>query len=235
MPIQPTAHYAMGGLPTNVDGQVIRDSASTVIPGLYSAGESACVSVHGANRLGTNSLVDLVVFGRRAGKHMLEFIKTADFLPLPAEPEVAARAEIAALIGRSKGESIAEIRDRLQDEMMDKVSVVRNEEGMTAAQQTLGQLRDAYNHASIDDKGQVFNTDLMEALELGYMLDCADTIVAGALARQESRGGHYRSDFEDRDDKNWLAHTLVRKTSGGLTMTKKPVTITRFEPKERKY
>jgi succinate dehydrogenase / fumarate reductase flavoprotein subunit len=123
----------------------------------------------------------------------------------------------------------------MQDVMMDKVSVVRNAEGMTEAQDELRSLRDAYNHASIDDKGSVFNTDLMEALELGYMLDCADTIVAGALAREESRGGHYRSDFEARDDANWLAHTMARKTSGGITMTKKPVTITRFEPKERKY
>jgi succinate dehydrogenase / fumarate reductase flavoprotein subunit len=235
VPIQPTAHYAMGGLPTNVDGQVIRDNLATVIPGLYSAGESACVSVHGANRLGTNSLVDLVVFGRRSGRHMLEFVQKADWLPLPSEPEVAARAEISNIISRPKGENISEIRDRMQDVMMDKVSVVRNAEGMTEAQDELRSLRDAYNHASIDDKGSVFNTDLMEALELGYMLDCADTIVAGALAREESRGGHYRSDFEARDDANWLAHTMARKTSGGITMTKKPVTITRFEPKERKY
>jgi succinate dehydrogenase / fumarate reductase flavoprotein subunit len=235
VPIQPTAHYAMGGLPTNINGQVLRNAEAEVVNGLYSAGESACVSVHGANRLGTNSLVDLVVFGRRAGRHMLEYLRTADWLPLPAEPELATRAEISSLTSRAKGESIMEIRDRMQEVMMDDVSVVRNADGMNNARKVLGELRDAYNHASIDDKGAIFNTDLMEAMELGYMLDCADTIVAGALAREESRGGHYRTDFEDRDDKNWLAHTLVRKSSGGLTLTKKPVTITKFEPKERKY
>jgi succinate dehydrogenase / fumarate reductase flavoprotein subunit len=235
VPIQPTAHYAMGGLPTNVEGQVLMNEEGRVIDGLYSAGESACVSVHGANRLGTNSLVDLVVFGRRAGRHMLEYIKQADLPVLPPEPELMTRAELSEMIGRAKGESIGAIRERMQVVMMDKVSVVRNREGLTEAQQELTQLRDAYNHAAIQDKGQIFNTDLMEALELGYMLDCADTIVGGALLREESRGAHYRSDFETRDDKNWLAHTMVRKTSGGLTYAKKPVTITKFEPKERKY
>jgi succinate dehydrogenase / fumarate reductase flavoprotein subunit len=235
VPIQPTAHYAMGGLPTNVEGQVLMNEEGRVIDGLYSAGESACVSVHGANRLGTNSLVDLVVFGRRAGRHMLEYIKTADLPMLPPEPELMTRAELSEITGRAKGESIAAIRDRMQVVMMDKVSVVRNREGLTEAKQELTELRDAYNHAAIQDKGQIFNTDLMEALELGYMLDCADTIVGGALQREESRGAHYRSDFEARDDKNWLAHTMVRKTSGGLTYAKKPVSITKFEPKERKY
>jgi succinate dehydrogenase / fumarate reductase flavoprotein subunit len=235
VPIQPTAHYAMGGLPTNVDGQVLLNEQGDLIPGLYSAGESACVSVHGANRLGTNSLVDLVVFGRRAGRHMLEYITTAELAPLPVEPELPTNAEISGILGRAKGESIAEIRERMQVMMMDKVSVIRNREGLTEAQQELGQLRDRYNHAAIQDKGAIFNTDLMEALELGYMLDCADTIVGGALLREESRGAHYRSDFEARDDKNWLAHTMVRKTSGGLAYAKKPVSITRFEPKERKY
>jgi succinate dehydrogenase / fumarate reductase, flavoprotein subunit len=235
VPIQPTAHYAMGGLPTNVQGQVLMDETGRLFAGLYSAGESACVSVHGANRLGTNSLVDLVVFGRRAGRHMLEYVNNADFATLPSEPELATKSEISAITSRTKGESIAEIRDKMQVEMMDKVSVVRDQEGLTEAQDTLTELRDAYNHAAIQDKGAVFNTDLMEALELGYMLDCADTIVAGALNREESRGAHYRSDFQARDDKNWLAHTVVRKTSGGLTFTKKPIVITRFEPKERKY
>jgi succinate dehydrogenase / fumarate reductase flavoprotein subunit len=154
---------------------------------------------------------------------------------LPPEPELMTRAELSEITGRAKGESIAAIRDRMQVVMMDKVSVVRNREGLTEAQQELTELRDAYNHAAIQDKGQIFNTDLMEALELGYMLDCADTIVGGALLREESRGAHYRTDFEARDDKNWLAHTMVRKTSGGLTYAKKPVSITKFEPKERKY
>ena len=235
VPIQPTAHYAMGGLPTDIDGRCISDAAATVIPGLYSAGESACVSVHGANRLGTNSLVDLVVYGRRAGKHMLDFVKTAEFRPLPRDPEFMAKSEVATLMGRSKGENVANIRAEMQEVMMDKVSVVRDATGMTEAQSSLATLRGAYNNIAIDDHGQIYNTDLHEALELGYMLDCADTIVAGALARQESRGAHYRTDFETRDDKEWLAHTMVRRSSGGFTLTKKPVTITKFQPKERKY
>jgi succinate dehydrogenase / fumarate reductase flavoprotein subunit len=235
VPIQPTAHYAMGGLPTNVEGQVIRDEQATVIPGFYSAGEAACVSVHGANRLGTNSLVDLVVFGRRAGKHMLEFIQDAPLAPLPPDPDFAARAEVSAILSRERGERIANIRAAMQEVMMDKVSVVRDATGMIEAKTKIDELRNAYAHASIQDKGKTFNTDLMEALELGYMLDCAEAIVVGALARQESRGAHYRTDFEKRDDVNWLAHTLIKRTSGGLEMRKKPVTITTFEPKERKY
>ncbi|HRA48826.1 MAG TPA: succinate dehydrogenase/fumarate reductase flavoprotein subunit, partial [Thermomicrobiales bacterium] len=197
--------------------------------------ESACVSVHGANRLGTNSLVDLVVFGRRAGRHMLEYLRTADWPTLAADPELATKSEVSTILSRPKGESIVEIRTRMQEVMMAEVSVVRNAEGLTDAKKVLGELRDAYNHASIDDKGAIFNTDLMEAMELGYMLDCADTIVAGALARQESRGAHYRTDFEARDDKEWLAHTMLRKTSGGVTLSKKPIVITKFQPKERKY
>jgi succinate dehydrogenase / fumarate reductase flavoprotein subunit len=235
VPIQPTAHYAMGGLPTDVDGRVIRDPDATAIPGFYSAGEAACVSVHGANRLGTNSLVDLVVFGRRAGKHMLEFIAETAYAELPPEPDYQARAEVNAIRSREKGERVPELRARMQEVMMDKVSVVRDAEGLESARQTIDELRGAFAFAAIDDHGAIFNTDLMEALELGYMLDCAETIIAGAIAREESRGAHYRPDFPNRDDTNWLAHTMVRRTSGGLEMAKKPVTITVYEPKERKY
>jgi succinate dehydrogenase / fumarate reductase flavoprotein subunit len=235
VPIQPTAHYAMGGIPTNIEGQVILDAEATVIPGFYSAGESACVSVHGANRLGTNSLVDLIVFGRRAGRHMLEFIKTAPLPELPRDPDLLARAEVDSIMTRGKGERISEIRAAMQEIMMEEVSVVRDAAGMTRAKEKVAELRNAYSCASIDDQGRTFNTDLMEALELGYMLDCADAIVTGALAREESRGAHYRTDCEKRDDVNWLAHTMLKKTSGGLELTKKPVTITRFQPMERKY
>jgi succinate dehydrogenase / fumarate reductase flavoprotein subunit len=235
IPIQPTAHYAMGGIPTDVNGRVIRDPDATAIPGFYSAGESACVSVHGANRLGTNSLVDLIVFGRRAGKHMLDHVRQAEFVPLPSDPEFTARAEVAALLDRQKGERSADIRAAMQEVMMDKVSVVRDATGLSEAESTIRDLHRAYGNVAIQDRGQTFNTDLMEALELGYMLDCAETIVAGAIAREESRGAHYRSDFEKRDDQNWLAHTMVYTTSGGLQMKKKPVTITEFQPKERKY
>jgi succinate dehydrogenase / fumarate reductase flavoprotein subunit len=235
VPIQPTAHYAMGGLPTNLDARVIRDEVGTAISGLYSAGESACVSVHGANRLGTNSLVDLVVFGRRAGRDMLRYIDSAPLVPLPPDPEFTAKAQVADLFARSKGENAAEIRSAMQEVMMDKVSVIRDAEGLTEAAEKIRSLKLTYSGVAIQDHGKTFNTDLLEAHELGCMLDCAETIVAGALAREESRGAHYRTDFEKRDDANWLAHTMVFKTSGGLTFRKKPVTITKFEPKERKY
>jgi succinate dehydrogenase / fumarate reductase flavoprotein subunit len=235
IPIQPTAHYAMGGLPTDIDGRVIRDEQATPIPGFYSAGEAACVSVHGANRLGTNSLVDLVVFGRRAGKHILQYIQQNSLPPLPRQPELRARAEIDAILSRKSGTRPVEIRTAMQEVMMDKVSVVRDGKGLAEAQETIQRLKREYASVAIADKGQTFNTDLMEALELGYMLDCAEAIIVGALAREESRGAHYRTDFEKRDDVNWLAHTLVYRTSGGIELRKKPVTITVFEPKERKY
>ena len=235
MPIQPTAHYAMGGIPTDLNGQVLRDADSNLITGLYSAGENACVSVHGANRLGTNSLVDLVVFGRRAGRHMLDFVHQADLPTLPVDPEFMARAEVADMMTRPKSESIAGIREDLQVMMMDKASVVRNAESLTSASDGLAELRSRYNRAGIDDHGTTFNTDLTEALELGSMLDCAEALLVGALARDESRGAHYRDDFPDRDDANWLKHTMLRKTSGGLELSKKSVSITEFQPKERKY
>ncbi len=235
VPIQPTAHYAMGGLPTDIEGRVIRDPEATVIPGLYSAGEAACVSVHGANRLGTNSLVDLVVFGRRAGRHMLEYVRDAELPPLPREPEFAARAEMTSLMARDRGENVADLRTTMQEVMMDNVSVVRDATGLQQAKDTLYDLRHRYAQVAISDHGRCFNTDLLEAHELGCMLDCAEAVVEGAIAREESRGAHYREDFQQRDDVQWLAHSLIAKTSGGLELRKKPVTITEFEPKERKY
>jgi succinate dehydrogenase / fumarate reductase flavoprotein subunit len=235
IPIQPTAHYAMGGLPTNNDAQVIVDASGTVVPGFYSAGESACVSVHGANRLGTNSLVDLVVFGRRAGRHMLQEVNSRGLAELPANPQETAASEIATLLGREKGERAADIRKAMQEVMMDKVSVVRNETGLLEAQKEIADLQAAFRNVAIQDKGKRYNTDLLEALELGCMLDCAEAIVHGSLVREESRGAHYREDYEARDDRNWLAHSLISRTSAGLQVQKKPVKITIFEPKERKY
>ena len=235
IPIQPTAHYAMGGLPTNVDAQVIHDPEGSVVPGFYSAGESACVSVHGANRLGTNSLVDLVVFGRRAGRDMLRYVQENDFVELPKDHEDFARSQVDAIMSRQTGERATDIRAEMQDVMMDNVSVVRNEAFLLEAQAKVTELKDRYQQVCIQDHGHMYNTDLLEALELGNMLDLAETIVHGSLMREESRGAHYREDFEARDDKNWLAHSLIYRTDAGMELKKKPVTITRFEPKERKY
>ncbi|MEZ4523904.1 MAG: succinate dehydrogenase flavoprotein subunit [Thermomicrobiales bacterium] len=235
VPIQPTAHYGMGGLPTDIDGRVVVDEDNTVLPGLYAAGECACVSVHGANRLGTNSLVDLVVFGRRAGRQAGEYINEAGFTALPPEPEFRSRAQVDTLLSRTSGERVPDIRATLQTEMMDKASVFRTQKDLEAVSNTLKELRDAYSNAAIQDHGRIFNMDLLEALELEALLDCSDAIVAGALARTESRGAHSREDYPDRDDENWLAHTLAYKTSGGIRMKKKPVVITKFEPQERKY
>jgi succinate dehydrogenase / fumarate reductase flavoprotein subunit len=235
VPIQPTAHYAMGGIPTDVDGRVTIDAQNTPIPGLYAAGECACVSVHGANRLGTNSLVDLVVFGRRAGRHMASFVQENDFHPLPKDPAYRARAEIEWIWENDGSERVAQIRAELQEAMMTDAGVFRTGDGLKRLQQKLGELRNRYSQIRIDDKSRTFNMELMEAIELGFLLDCAEAVTASALAREESRGAHYREDFPARDDANWLKHTLIARTSGGLQLFYKPVVITRFEPKERVY
>jgi succinate dehydrogenase / fumarate reductase flavoprotein subunit len=235
VPIQPTAHYAMGGIPTDVDGRVTIDAQNTPIPGLYAAGECACVSVHGANRLGTNSLVDLVVFGRRAGRHMARFVQENDFHPLPKDPAYRARAEIEWIRENDGTERVAQIRAELQEAMMTDAGVFRTGDGLKRLQQKLGELRNRYSQIRIDDKSRTFNMELMEAIELGFLLDCAEAVTASALAREESRGAHYREDFPARDDANWLKHTLIARTSGGLQLFYKPVVITRFEPKERVY
>ncbi|MGZ9276105.1 MAG: succinate dehydrogenase flavoprotein subunit [Candidatus Limnocylindrales bacterium] len=235
VPIQPTAHYAMGGIPTDVLTRVTRDAAKTIVPGLYAAGETACVSVHGANRLGTNSLVDLLVFGRRAGRQMIEDLKGTDMPSIPDGVEEPTRAEIEGLRSSTGRESVPRIREQLADVMMDNVGVYRDETLLIAARTKVRELRARYAKVAITDKGTVFNTDLLEARELGYLLDCAETTVASALARKESRGAHAREDYPDRDDVEFLTHTLATKAEGGPTLTYKPVSITRFEPKPRVY
>ncbi len=235
MPVQPTAHYAMGGIPTDVHGRVVVDQENTPMPGFYAAGECACVSVHGANRLGTNSLVDLVVFGRRAGRDMADYIREHEFVTLPSEPESRARSEVEHLLHSTGGEQVGAIRRELQEVMMDDIGVFRVEEQMEAALAKIHDLRERYHHVSLDDKGAKFNTELLEALELGYLLDLAQVTAASALARKESRGAHSREDFPKRDDDNWLKHTLASLTDEGVRLTYKPVSITRFEPKPRKY
>ncbi len=235
MPVQPTAHYAMGGIPTDTDGRVVVDDKNTPLPGFYAAGECACVSVHGANRLGTNSLVDLVVFGRRAGRDMARYIREHDFVPLPADPTCEACDEIDRLLYGDGDESVADIRRELQEVMMDKVGVFRIEAQMQAAVDKICELQERYRRVSIQDRGKRFNTDLLEAIELGYLLDLAQVTAESALARRESRGAHSREDFPERDDENWLKHTLAYRTEKGIELKYKPVTITRFEPKPRTY
>jgi succinate dehydrogenase / fumarate reductase flavoprotein subunit len=235
MPVQPTAHYAMGGIPTDVHGRLVIDENNNVLPGLYAAGECACVSVHGANRLGTNSLVDLVVFGRRAGRDMVRYVKETEFTPLPAEPEARAREMLDHLLNSSGGESSADIRRELQKTMMDHVGVFRTAEGMQRALEKIQELQERYRQVQIEDKGKHFNQELIEAWEVGCLLDLAEVTTVSALARQESRGAHSREDFPERDDDNWLKHSLVYRRDGENEIKYKPVVVTRYEPKARVY
>ncbi len=235
VPVQPTAHYAMGGLPTDLEGRVVIDEKNTPLPGLYAAGEAACVSVHGANRLGTNSLVDILVFGRRAGRHAGKYIEENDWVPLPPSPDRPAQDLVNQVLSGNGNERAAAIRDTLQDEMMDKAGVFREAKGLEAMQQKLRELRQRYRQVKVEDRGRKYNTELLEVIELGGMIEISEALVAGALARQESRGAHSREDFPKRDDPGWLKHTLAYQTPKGIELKFKPVTITKFEPKERKY
>jgi succinate dehydrogenase / fumarate reductase flavoprotein subunit len=236
IPIQPTAHYAMGGLPTDVDGRVVIDDQKTPIVGLYAAGECACVSVHGANRLGTNSLVDLVVYGRRGGRAMAAFVQGADFAPLPADAAEPMRAELERLRSGKGGEMAVSIRSEMQRTMTDHVGVFRTGADMQIAIDKLAELQQRYRRLSVSDTGRLYNTELLEAFELGCLLDLAQATAASAVNRTESRGAHSREDFPNRDDVQWLKHTLIaRGPDGRFTITYKPVVITKYQPKERKY
>ncbi len=238
IPVAPTCHYAMGGIPTNYDGQVERAGRGSIVPGLYAVGECACVSVHGANRLGTNSLVDLVVFGRRAGIHMAETLRKEGRKkePLPDNPDRRVREMLEDILGRTQGEPVAVVRSDLQQTMMDNVSVFRNEETLTTALNDLKQIRERAKRVVVRDKSKRFNTELMDAVELGFLVDLSEVITRSALNRTESRGAHSREDYPKRDDENWLKHTLIyREGEDSYRFDYKPVTITRFQPKERKY
>jgi succinate dehydrogenase / fumarate reductase flavoprotein subunit len=236
VPIQPTAHYAMGGIPTDVNGCVVLGPEETAVPGLYAAGECACVSVHGANRLGTNSLLDIMVFGRRGGAHMAEHAAGSELPPLPEDASSRTLEMLDGLLTRERAESPADIRRDLQMHMFDKAFVVRNETGLKEMTQELASLRDRFDHVGVQDKGSVYNTDLMETVEVGFLLDCADTLVAAALARDESRGGHYREDHPLRDDANWMRHSLAtRDDDGSIRLDFKPVKMGPYIPMERKY
>ncbi|CAM5591803.1 MULTISPECIES: succinate dehydrogenase flavoprotein subunit [Streptomyces] len=239
IPIQPTAHYAMGGIPTNVQGEVLADN-TTVVPGLYAAGEVACVSVHGANRLGTNSLLDINVFGKRAGIAAAAYAHTTDFVELPENPESFVVGQIERLRTSTGTERVAEIRRELQDTMDANVMVFRTEQTIKTAVEKIAELRERYLNVSIQDKGKRFNTDLLEAIELGNLLDLAEVMATSALARKESRGGHYREDYPNRDDVNFMRHTMAYREVGddgseSIRLDYKPVVQTRYQPMERKY
>jgi succinate dehydrogenase / fumarate reductase flavoprotein subunit len=235
MPIQPTAHYTMGGIPTNKFGEVIEGEQKTVVPGLYAAGECACVSVHGGNRLGTNSLLDLVVFGKYAGMRAAEYAKQADFGKLPADAELGAMTQLRTLRNGSGKENVTDISNDMKKFMFDLVGIYRNEKDMQLAIEKVHELQQRFQHVKVSDTGKIFNTELINAWELGNMLELAEIIAVSALNRKESRGGHSREDYPDRDDKDWLKHTLVSKKSGEIKIEYKPVTITKYQPKLRVY
>ncbi len=263
VPVYPTAHYAMGGVPTNIAGEVLRNSTD-VIRGLYAAGEVACVSVHGSNRLGTNSLLDINVFGKRAGISAAGYAAGAAWVELPENPAVRVQAELEEIRTRADGERVADIRRALQETMDANAQVFRTDESLQQALADLKDLRKRFASVSVQDKSRTFNTDLLEAVELGFLLDIAETVVVGALNRKESRGGHFREDFPDRDDAGFMKHTMAYRrplpaeghrmwggdTDGDhegsfahttvfddyqLVLGSKPVTVTRYQPMERKY
>jgi succinate dehydrogenase / fumarate reductase, flavoprotein subunit len=237
IPVHPTCHYMMGGIATDYDGQVIIDEQKTVFPGLYAAGECACVSVHGSNRLGCNSLLDTLVFGRRAGKAIQNFVHSQKPLKLNPDQIDQIEKDISSLMNRDPGENPNNILKELQQTMMDDVSVFRHADGLNKTLEKIGELKNRYKKVSVDDKGNCFNRNLLDVLELGHMLDLSEVIALGALKREESRGAHYREDFNQRNDEKFLNHTLFRclgKDTEPEYFTK-PVSITRFEPKERKY
>ncbi len=234
VPVFPTAHYAMGGIPTNIKTEVLRDN-DTVVPGLYAAGECACVSVHGANRLGTNSLLDINVFGKRAGIYAVEYAKDANFVDVPADA-VAETVKLIEHMRNARGtEKIAVIRKELQDTMDKNAQVYRTEESLNEALEKIKELRKRYENIQVQDRGLRFNTDLLEAIELGFLLDLAEVLAFTARERRESRGGHYREDFETRDDDKFMVHSMAYKKGEQIDIGWKPVVITNYPPMERKY
>jgi succinate dehydrogenase / fumarate reductase flavoprotein subunit len=235
IPILPTAHYSMGGIPTNIYGNVLADEKGTVVKGFFAAGECSCISVHGANRLGTNSLLDAVVHGRRTGKTMNEYLKTAELLPLPSDAGERDRKYFDKLFTVKGIEDADKIRKTLKSEMMSKCGVFRNEADLKTLLGTIHELREKFKHVGLVYTGKNFNTELMEVFELGNLLEFSELIALGALERKECRGAHWRTDHPKRDDVNWLKHTLAFKTDKGTQLKYKPVTILNYQPQERKY
>jgi succinate dehydrogenase / fumarate reductase flavoprotein subunit len=241
VPVFPTAHYAMGGIPTNIKAEVLSDN-DTVVPGLYAAGECACVSVHGANRLGTNSLLDINVFGKRAGIYAVEYAKTATQVPVPEDAPDMVIAMLQKVRDAKGSEKVAVLRKELQETMDKNAQVFRTEETLNEAYEKIQELRARYENISIQDQGKRFNTDLLEAVELGFLLDLAEVTVITCRERRESRGAHLREDFPDRDDKKFMVHSMAYQTDKVDKTTKakmkigwKPVVITNYQPMERKY
>ncbi|GAA1103198.1 MULTISPECIES: succinate dehydrogenase flavoprotein subunit [Nesterenkonia] len=241
VPVFPTCHYAMGGVPTTVKSEVLQDN-DTIVPGLFAAGEVACVSVHGSNRLGTNSLLDINVFGKRAGLAAAEYAATAEFVDIPENPTAFTENQLNAMRASTGGERTATLRAELQETMDANMQVFRSEETIKEALAVIADLRKRYKNVQIQDKGKRFNLDLLEAVELGFLLDMAEVMTVAALHRKESRGGHYREDFPERDDENFMLHSMMyldpeSSTDGtnGIRADTKPVVFTRYEPMERKY
>ncbi len=228
--IKPGQHYIMGGVKTDVDGQ-------TTIPGLYAAGEVACVSVHGGNRLGANSLLDTLIFGRRSGEHAA---RIALQMPMPNTPNSrldAAEAAIAAIMNRKQGgRRVAAIKNELGETMNQYVAVFRDADGLNKAHEIVRRLMEEAPEAAIDDHGSVFNQDVIAAIELGYMLDCAEAIVVASIERKESRGAQFRTDFPERNDAQWLKHIDISVNGADVPkVSYSEVTITRWQPEERTY
>ncbi|MEX5308044.1 succinate dehydrogenase flavoprotein subunit [Kocuria sp. CPCC 205297] len=238
VPVFPTAHYCMGGIPTDIKGEVFQDSKNTV-PGLYAAGEVACVSVHGSNRLGTNSLLDINVFGKRSGIYAAEYARDAEFLPIPDNATERTEALLNNARSPHGDEKVAAIRKDLQDTMDANMQVFRTAETIQTALDDIAALEERYSRISIQDQGKRFNLDLLEAVELGFLLQLAKVMSVAALHREESRGGHFREDFPNRDDENFMVHSMVYEDpsspTAGIRQETKPVIMTRYEPMERKY
>lgn len=241
VPVFPTAHYAMGGIPTNNNAEVLADNEN-IVPGLYAAGECACVSVHGANRLGTNSLLDINVFGKRSGRNAAAYAKDAKFVPLPKDAAAGVVAMVEQIKKSNGGERIANIRKELQEIMDRKAQVFRTEESLTEALEVIEKLRARYQNITIHDQGKRYNTDLLEAIELGFLLDLAEVLVFAARNRKESRGAHMRDDYPKRDDENYMKHTMAylvgdphTEAEKHIKLDWKPVVVTNYQPMERKY
>ena len=241
VPVFPTAHYAMGGIPTNIKAEVLSDN-DTVVPGLYAAGECACVSVHGANRLGTNSLLDINVFGKRAGRYAVEYAKDADFVPVPDNALEEVEKLLAVAANSTGTEKVAVLRKELQDTMDKNAQVYRTEESLNEALEKIAELRKRYQNIQVQDRGKRFNTDLLEAIELAFLFDLSDVLVMTARERRESRGGHFREDYELRNDEKFMVHSMAykldktpEKPGDDIRVDWKPVTITNYPPMERKY